>query len=163
MRSSTMAREQAEHFWPWKPNAAWATPSTAESTSASASTMMASLPPISRMVRLIQIWPGACVAALLLMSSPTSREPVKAMYRVLGCATTALPKLAPAPGQKFTTPSGMPHSSSSSTNFAAIVGESLEGFRITVLPLTMEAIVMPAMMAQGKFHGGITAPTPSGM
>ena len=22
MRSSTMAREQAEHFWPWKPKAA---------------------------------------------------------------------------------------------------------------------------------------------
>src|SRR6201997_3300580 len=75
----------------------------------------------------------------------------------------ASPKLAPAPGQKFTTPSGMPASSSSSTNFAAIVGESLDGFRITVLPLTIEAIVMPAIMAQGKFHGGITAPTPSGM
>ena len=44
-----------------------------------------------------------------------------------------------------------------------MVGESLEGFRITVLPLTIEASVMPAMMAQGKFHGGITAPTPSGM
>src|SRR5205807_3528744 len=39
----------------------------------------------------------------------------------------------PAPGQKFTTPSGMPHSSSNSTNFAAIVGESLDGFRMTVL------------------------------
>ena len=57
----------------------------------------------------------------------------------------------------------MPHSSSNSTNFAAIVGESLEGLSTTVLPLTIEARVMPAMMAQGKFHGGITAPTPSGM
>jgi hypothetical protein len=45
----------------------------------------------------------------------------------------------------------------------AMVGESLDGFRITVLPLTIEASVIPAMMAQGKFHGGITAPTPSGM
>ncbi len=34
---------------------------------------------------------------------------------------------------------------------------------MTVLPLTIEASVMPAIMAQGKFHGGITAPTPSGM
>jgi len=48
-------------------------------------------------------------------------------------------------------------------NLAAMVGESLEGLRITALPLTMEARVMPAMMAQGKFHGGMTAPTPSGM
>ena len=37
--ASTMAREQAEHFCPEKPNAAWATPSTAASTLASASTM----------------------------------------------------------------------------------------------------------------------------
>src|SRR3954463_16566279 len=97
------------------------------------------------------------------MCSPTSREPVNAMKRVLGEATTALPKLEPAPGQKLTTPSGIPASSRSSINFEAMVGESLDGFRITVLPHTMEASVIPAMIAQGKFHGGITAPTPSGI
>src|SRR5207244_12250657 len=43
------------------------------------------------------------------------------------------------------------------------VGESLDGFKITVLPETIEASVMPAIIAHGKFHGGITAPTPSGM
>src|SRR5580692_10893670 len=97
------------------------------------------------------------------MSRPTSREPVKAIYRVFGCATTALPKVAPAPGQKLITPSGMPASSTSSTNLAAIVGESLDGFKTTAFPATTEAIVMPAIIAQGKFHGGITAPTPSGI
>src|ERR1039457_4110391 len=97
------------------------------------------------------------------MCNPTSREPVNAMYRIFECATNASPKLAPPPGQKFTTPSGMPHSSSSSTNFAAIVGESLEGFNTTVLPDTIDATVIPDMIAQAKFHGGITAPTPSGM
>ena len=50
-----------------------------------------------------------------------------------------------------------------SMNFAAMVGESPEGFSTTVLPLTTEASVMPPMMAAGKFHGEITAPTPSGM
>src|SRR4051812_37112433 len=97
------------------------------------------------------------------MSSPTSFDPVNAMKRVFGCSTTALPKLAPDPGQKFTTPSGMPASINTSTNRAAIVGESDDGFRMTVLPQTIAADVMPAMMAQGKFHGGITAPTPRGM
>jgi hypothetical protein len=97
------------------------------------------------------------------MSRPTALEPVKAMKRVLGCSTMALPKVAPEPGQKLTTPSGMPASSSTSTNLAAMVGASLEGLRMTVLPVTMEAAVMPAMMAKGKFHGGMTAPTPSGM
>ena len=48
-------------------------------------------------------------------------------------------------------------------NFAAMVGESPDGLRITVLPLTTEASVMPPMMAAGKFHGEMTAPTPSGM
>src|SRR5215475_4011982 len=125
--------------------------------------MIASLPPISSTVRLIQTCPGACVAALLFMCNPTSREPVKATYRVFGWATIASPKLAPEPGQKLTTPSGIPASSSSSTNFAAMVGESLDGFRTTVLPQAIGASVIPAIIAQGKFHGGITAPTPSGM
>src|SRR5690242_783363 len=97
------------------------------------------------------------------MSNPTSLEPVKAMKRVFGCSTKALPKVAPDPGQKLTTPSGMPASCSTSKNLAAIVGESLEGFRITVFPETIAAEVIPAIIANGKFQGGITAPTPNGM
>jgi hypothetical protein len=46
---------------------------------------------------------------------------------------------------------------------AAMVGASPEGLRMTVLPQTMAAEVMPAIIASGKFHGGITAPTPSGI
>src|ERR1035437_8226817 len=88
------------------------------------------------------------------MSSPTSFDPVNAMYRVFGWFTTLLPKLRPPPVQKFTTPSGTPASSSSSTNFAAIVGESLDGFKITVFPHTIDAMVMPAIIAQGKFQIG---------
>src|SRR6266568_547666 len=94
---------------------------------------------------------------------PADFEPVKARNRVFGCSTIALPKLAPEPGQKFTTPPGSPASSRTSTNLAAIVGESLEGFRMTVFPVTMAAAVIPAIIAKGKFHGGITAPTPRGI
>ena len=89
-------------------------------------------------------------------------EPVKAMKRVLRVFDDALPKLRRSRGE-LTTPSGMPASSRTSTNVAAMVGASLEGLRMTVLPVTMAAAVMPAMMAKGKFHGGMTAPTPSGM
>ena len=85
------------------------------------------------------------------------------MKRVFGCSTIAFPKDAPEPGQKLTTPSGMPASSRTSTKRAAMVGASLDGLRMTVLPVTMEAAVMPAIMAKGKFHGGMTAPTPSGI
>src|ERR1035438_4822235 len=95
------------------------------------------------------------------MSKPTSREPVKAIKRVLGWATRPLPNVAPEPGQKFTTPAGMPASTSASKNLAAMVGESLDGLRTTVLPHTKLAPAMPSAMALGKFHGEITAPTPS--
>ena len=44
-----------------------------------------------------------------------------------------------------------------------MTGASLDGLRTTVLPATSAAVVIPAMIAKGKFHGGITAPTPSGM
>jgi hypothetical protein len=73
-----------------------------------------------------------------------------------------LPNSGPSPGQKLTTPSGRPTSSRREKKTAAMVGASTEGLRMTVLPVTMAAAVMPAMMAKGKFHGGMTAPTPSG-
>src|ERR1051325_2149271 len=97
------------------------------------------------------------------MSSPTSFDPVNATKRVSGCSTNPAPNVEPDPGQKFTTPSGMPASCKTSKNFAAIAGESCEGFSTTVLPVTTAAMVMPAIIAHGKFHGGITAATPSGM
>ena len=53
---------------------------------------------------------------------------------------------------------GKPASSSTSANFAAMVGVSLEGLMTTVLPVTSAATVMPARIASGKFHGGITTP-----
>src|ERR1041385_133494 len=49
-----------------------------------------------------------------------------------------------------------------SSDAPAIAGASDDGFKTTVLPVTTEAAVMPAMIAHGKFQGGITAPTPSG-
>src|SRR5260370_1157858 len=50
---------------------------------------------------------------------------------------------------KFTASFGMPASKRMSINFAAIVGESLAGLSTTVLPVTSEAAVIPAMMAHG--------------
>ena len=44
-----------------------------------------------------------------------------------------------------------------------MTGESLDGFSTTALPVTIAAAVIPAMIANAKFHGGMTTPTPSGM
>src|SRR5215470_20077274 len=99
-----VAREQAEHFCPEKPYADCTTPSTAASRLASSATMIESLPPISRTVRLIHFCPERGTAARWLISSPTSLDPVKATSRVFGCSTRPEPKVDPEPGQKFTTP-----------------------------------------------------------
>ena len=79
MRSSTMAREHAEHFCPWNPKAACATPSTAEvdvgigvdddGVFAAHFEDRALDPDLS----------GGLRGGDFLMCSPTSREPVKAM------------------------------------------------------------------------------------
>src|SRR5208283_3897527 len=94
---------------------------------------------------------------------PTSFEPVNPMYRVFGCCTMVSPTAAPDPLTNCTASFGTPASNKMSTNCAAIAGQSEAGFSTTVFPVTNEATTSPAIMAQGKFHGGITAPTPSGM
>ena len=138
-------------------------PVAASSMSAVSSTRMKSLPPISRIARLIQIWPGTTRPAFSLIWTPTSREPVNAMSRVFGFSTRALPTVEPPPVRKFRTPSGTPASSQASRNIVAMPAASEEGFSTTVLPATSAAVVMPQRIARGKFHGGMTTHTPSGM
>src|SRR6185312_15373547 len=96
------------------------------------------------------------------MCSPTSRDPVNDTKRVLGCDTSTSPMAPPLPVKKQNDSAGKPASSSVSAKTAAIVGVSLEGLITTVLPVTSAAQVMPHKIASGKFHGGITTPTPSG-
>src|SRR6185295_14517342 len=120
----------------------------------SASTRMASLPPISTTTRLIQRWPSAGCAASSLIRSPTSFDPVNATNRVSGSLTSASPIAAPLPVTNDSASGGHPDASSTSTNCAAIVGESLEGLSTTVFPVTSAATVMPVAIASGKFHGG---------
>ena len=97
------------------------------------------------------------------MRRPTSAEPVNETKRIPGCVTSASPSSPPGPGTKLTTPWGMPASAMSSTTRAATTGVSEDGLSTMVFPLTTAAMAMPARMASGKFHGAITAPTPSGM
>jgi hypothetical protein len=66
-------------------------------------------------------------------------------------------------GHEVQTPAGTPTSRISCTNCQAIAGASLDGFKTTVLPVTIAAVGHPGQIASGKFHGGITTPTPSGM
>ena len=158
------AREQAEHFWPWKPKAAATMPFAASSRSAVSSTMIASLPPISRIARLIQIWP--------LTTRPAFSEICEADFA--GAGERDEPRLrvldervadvAPPPRQEIAgRRRGRRPPRQASRNIVAMPAASDDGLRTTVLPATIAAVVMPARIASGKFHGGITTATPSGM
>ena len=50
-----------------------------------------------------------------------------------------------------------------STKSQPIIGESEDGFNTTVLPAAIAALAVPTRIANGKFQGGITTPTPSGI
>ena len=82
--------------------------SAAASTSASAKTTLADLPPSSSVTRLI------VAAAPAAIERPTSVEPVNAIFATSGCSTSRAPHSRPGPTTTLTTPSGSPASSASS-------------------------------------------------
>ncbi len=77
-----------------------------------------------------------------------------------GCSTSRAPTNSPGPGSSWITPGGAPAATSASTRQAAMVGVCSAGFKITVLPATRAATVIPVGMASGKFQGEMTAATP---
>ena len=131
-------------------------PSTARSRSASASTMMAFLPPSSSETRLRR--PAAAVA----MRRPVSPLPVKLMTGTSGLSTSAMPACSPGPVTRLTVPGGKPASWSSSTSSAAQPGVSEAGLSTTVLPATSAGIAFHIGMAMGKFQGVMSPATPMG-
>src|SRR6478672_11568779 len=129
-------------------------PSTAWSRAASANTMLAALPPSSRVSR--RPVPASSVAIRL----PTAVEPVNATFARSGCATSAAPVSGP-PVTTFSTPGGSPASSAISASSSAVSGVVSAGFSTTVLPHASAGAIFQAAISSGKFHG-ITAPqTPS--
>ena len=81
--SCTSSREPAQQTWPWLKKMPFTMPSTAWSRGASSNTMLAALPPSSR-VTFLRV--GAQARAICL---PTSVEPVNATLSMSGCSTSA--------------------------------------------------------------------------
>ena len=98
-----MARLVAVHFWPVEKKAAFTTFSTARLKSASASTMVGFLPPISSWMRRRRLLDAAACS-----QSPISQEPVNETAFSPAAFTSAPPNSPPDPATKFTTPFGMP-------------------------------------------------------
>ena len=76
--------------------------------------------------------------------------------------TSAVPTIAPGPGNTLNTPGGTPASSASSARRRAVSGVSLAGLRTTELPMASAGAAFQVAMAKGKFQGTIRPQTPTG-
>ena len=152
--TSTLLR--AQQSWPELSNTAPGAAAAALSMSASANTMLALLPPSSRVTRF------TCSAQPAMIRLPTAVEPVKATLRTSGCSTRRHPASAPVPTITFSTPSGSPASSASSPSRNAVSGVISAGFSTAVLPAASAGPIFHDAISTGKFHGVISPTTPSG-
>ena len=118
--------------------------------------MLADLPPSSSVTRLI-----VC-AAPAAIELPTSVEPVKAIFATSGWATSRSPTTLPGPLTTLSTPSGIPASTAIRPSASALSGVSSAGLRTTVLPAASAGPSFQQAIGIGKFHGVISATTPSG-
>src|SRR5260370_26686593 len=147
-----MARLVAVHFWPVEKNAAFTTFSTAALKSASASTMVGFLPPISSWMRSARLDASAC------SQRPTSQEPVNEIALSGFASTSALPSAPPGPATKLTTPLGMPAWWQASTIRQALSGATEAGLITTVLPQMSAGAIFQAGIELGKIQG-VRSPT----
>ena len=152
----TRIRLRAQQSWPALSRKLIGAEAAAVSRSASAKTMLADLPPSSRVTRL------SWSAALRMIPWPTAVDPVKQTLRTSGWVTKRSPTTDPLPGSTVSTPSGMPASSASCPMSIAVSGVSSAGLSTTVLPAARAGASPQPAIGIGKFHGTMTDTTPSG-
>src|SRR5579884_3659499 len=150
-------RLAAVQRWPVVPNPPQRQPSTARSRLASSRTMITFLPPISRL---------QCLKAEAQDSEtlrPTAVDPVNETSRTSGSAASGWPTSLPLPVTRLTTPGGAPASWRMWTRFQQLRGVSEAGLITTVSPQTRAGKIFQEGIAIGKFHGVISAHTPTGI
>src|SRR5680860_1372814 len=143
-------RLRAQQSCPAFSNTEYGAVAAAFSRSASAKTMLALLPPSSRVTRLT--W-SAHPAMICL---PTAVEPVNTILRTVGLVTNLSPTTEPLPGKTWNRPSGRPASSASWPRRMLVSGVHSAGLRSTAFPAASAGAKPQAAMVIGKFHGVIT-------
>ena len=128
MPSVTISREEAVQRWPVEKKPELAAASTATDRSASSSTTIGFLPPISSWnLRLCSIEASAT-------RLPVPVEPVKVMPAMSGWSSIACPTTEPRPITRLSTPFGRPARCRMSTIAQAEPGTRSAGLKTTVLP-----------------------------
>ena len=101
-------------------------------------------------------------AAAVAIPAPTAAEPVKLTPRTAGSASSAGPSTEPAPSTTLKTPGGSPAASALSAIRLATCDAPSAGLSTTVFPKANAGAAFQRGIAAGKFHGVISATTPSG-
>ena len=70
--------------------------------------------------------------------------------------------MSPSPGSSDTAAAGTPPARNAWTSRSASAGDCSAGLSTTALPAASAAELIPHGIANGKFHGEITATTPRG-
>ncbi len=117
--------------------------------------MFGLLPPSSRVTRLV------VAAAEAITSRPTWVEPVNDTFATPGCATSAAPA-RPSPVSTLSTPAGSPARSQIAARRSIVSGVCSAGLTTTVQPAASAGASLCAAVMIGKFHGRISAATPTG-
>ena len=108
----------------------------ASSTSASAQTMEASLPPSSA-------WKGfRCSAAMRARAMPVSTLPVRVSICTPGLAASSGPMRAPLPVSIWCAVGGSPHAWRISARRSSVSGQSLGGLPMTAFPAPSPAATL---------------------
>ena len=152
----TRIRDRAQQSCPALSNTAYGAVAAARSRSASANTMLALLPPSSRVTRFT--WRAQSAISLL----PTSVDPVKTILRTSSWSTSRWPTTEPLPGSTWKTPSGSPASRASSPIRIAVSGVRSAGLAITGFPAARAGASPQPRIGMGKFHGTISPTMPTG-
>src|SRR5882762_961091 len=124
--------------------------------SASGSTMCGDYPPSSS--ETFFMLPSAAV----VISRPTSVDPVKATLSTPGWEAMAAPTTLPGPVTTLSTPGGKPACATSSASRSVDSEVSSAGLSTTVLPIASAGASFQEAIDIGKFHGTMAPTTPIG-
>src|SRR6266851_1808275 len=154
--SCTRILDRAQQSCPALSNTAYGAVAAARTRLASAKTMLALLPPSSRVSRF------TCRAQPAMICRPTSVDPVNTIFLTAGWSTSRCPTTLPLPGSTWNTPSGRPASKASSPIRIAVSGGASAGLATTVLPAASAGAMPQDRIGIGKFNGTISPTTPTG-
>ena len=142
--------------WPVEKKPLFSAAFTATSRSASSSTTIGFLPPISSW-NLAMRATQACA-----MRWPVATEPVKLIALTRLSSSSTWPTSEPRPITRLNTPGGRPARCRMSAIAQALPGTRSAGLSTTALPKASAGAIFQAGIAMGKFQGVIRPTTPTG-